>query len=455
MLHVIIQDYSHHALEIHEVPLTRIAVIGSGIAGLAAAHWLSQEADIEVTLLERQDRIGMDAHRLDLQGLDLPPVGPSQQDQVLWADVPSRIFNASQWPRLVKLYDELGVACERVDATQSYSRFSDATGIASETFLRLKATLRPKHLIRQLVKAESRKLISEAARLMKNGRRDLDAGLDPSLTLGQYLYEQKFSTSFRDDFFYPLLASTVCTCSFAALNDYPARIILSTMRRLLDDRGLMRTSLGTQDAVARLSSRIVDVQTHFTVSAIIAGEQGVKVSSPGGSVDEYDHVILATQANTALKLLPAIGSNEVDLLKAVPYENVSIVVHRDSRLMPARKSDWCTFNMGVSDAGPPASAMCSIWMNRFHNWSGLPDHFQTIMPVVQPNPSTVLAEINLQRPVVNPESVRAIALLDQIHKQPGRRIWYCGSWAAEGIPLLETGVVSAERVVKAITMKAN
>jgi predicted NAD/FAD-binding protein len=442
----ILQHSSHHAFEIYEVPSIRIAVIGSGIAGLSAAYWLSQEADIEVTLLEKNDRIGMDAHRLDLPRLDLP----QDDDQILSVDVPSRMFNASQWPRLVKLYDELGVAYERVNATQSFSHFSHATDVATETFLKLDVAFRPQQAIRKIVRAQSRKLLSEAARLMKEGPHDLDAGLDPSQTLRQYLLGKNYSTSFRDAFLYPTLSSTVCTCSFAGLDDYPARIVLSALRRLTDDRDLMRTSKGTQDVVSRLSSPSIDVQTNYTASTIIASEQGVKVTSYSGTVHEFDHVIMATQANTALKLLPAIEASEIDLLKTIPYEDVPIVVHRDARMMPKAKSDWCTFNMGVSDAKPQASAMCSVWLNRFHDWSSLPDHFQTIMPVVRPDPSSVLAEIHLQRPIVNAQSVRALALLEQLHRQPDRRIWYCGSWASEGIPLLETGVVSAERVVKAI-----
>ncbi len=118
--------------------------------------------------------------------------------------------------------------------------------------------------------------------------------------------------------------------------------------------------------------------------------------------------------------------------------------------MPKSRSDWCTFNMVIDDTVAQPAATCSVWLNRFHRWSDQPDQFQTIMPVRQPEPATVLAEIQLQRPIVNADSARAVSLLEELHRQPNRRIWYCGSWAAEGIPLLETGVVSAQRAVQAI-----
>lgn len=248
------------------MPPIRIAVIGSGIAGLSAAYWFSQETDIAVTLLEKQARVGMDAYRLDL----------SAGDSMCSVDVPSRMFNTSQWPRLTQLYDQLGIAYESVDATQSFTRFSQPEQVTGETFLKLDVALRPEQALRQFVRTESRRLLAEASKLMTEGRNDLKTGLDRSQTLREYLLEKRYTTSFRENFLYPTLSSTVCTCSFAGLDDYPAWIVLSALRRLTDDRHLMRTRHGTKDVVSRLLSPSIKVRTNFIVSNIVGNDHGVK-----------------------------------------------------------------------------------------------------------------------------------------------------------------------------------
>ncbi len=415
----------------------KIAVLGSGIAGLSAAYWLTQQADVRVTLLEKQARIGMDAHRLEIDN----------GGETLRIDVPSRMFNAAQWPELVRLYDQLELPYQPVDATQSFSSFLGGSDCTANTYLKLQIALRPAQALRQLLSAKPRKLLAEATRLTEQGGTDLDAGIDASVTLDGYLTERDYSAAFRHEFLYPTLSSTVCTCSYASLDQYPAWIVLSALRRMTGDRDLMRTSFGTQDVVSRLASDLKDVRTRTSVVSIATHESQVQLTFNGGATEAFDHVIVATQANTAMSFLPEIESGDREVLESIEYEDVPVVVHGDSRLMPAKRSDWCTFNMGIRSS---QSAMCTVWLNRFYDWDTSDDVFQTISPLLLPEPSQVLSEIQLQRPVVNARSVRALESLQRIHQRPGRRIWYCGSWAAPGIPLLETGVVSADRVVAAI-----
>jgi len=91
--------------------------------------------------------------------------------------------------------------------------------------------------------------------------------------------------------------------------------------------------------------------------------------------------------------------------------------------------------------------MCSVLMNRFHrHWPDSPSVIQTIMPLRPPSASTVVYRSALQRPVVDSHVMGAQERLAALHQQPGRRLWYVGSYAAPGVPLLESGVVSAKRV---------
>ncbi len=341
------------------MPPLKIAIIGSGIAGLAAAHWLQQEKDVRVTLFEQSDNLGMDCHRVDLE----------MGDDRVSVDVPSRMFNTAQWPNLVDLYDQIGVAYDPVDACQSFTkRWASAVDATDDTYLKFDVAFRPDLALRQMLKSKPRAILSEAARLMNEGRRDLDKGINRAQTLGEYLADNEYTTSFKKEFLYPTLSSTVCTCSYASLDSYPAHIILGTLRCLTDDRALLRTRHGTRDVVTRLASDLADVRTNHPVKSLVDNGDNVTISSAGGSIENFDHVIVATQANTALSLQPDIPYFERELLASIPYQDIDVVVHTDARLMPSRQADWRTFNMIVheTDANETIdAAMCTVWLNRF------------------------------------------------------------------------------------------
>jgi len=123
--------------------------------------------------------------------------------------------------------------------------------------------------------------------------------------------------------------------------------------------------------------------------------------------------------------------NELSVLANIQYENVPVVVHRDDSFMPIEKKKWSTFNMISNDS----AAMCTVHMNRFHpNWKLESPIFQTINPIEEPKEDVILGQSFLQRPVVNTGTVATLEELDRIQKKPGRRVWFCGSFAVKGTP---------------------
>ena len=115
--------------------------------------------------------------------------------------------------------------------------------------------------------------------------------------------------------------------------------------------------------------------------------------------------------------------------------------------MPPRHKDWTTFNFLFQNDN--RAAMCSIWLNQFYpNWATEEAYFQTIMPLNSPRPDMLIATAKLQRPTVTSSTDDDIEQLLKLQQRPGRRVWFCGSYANPGIPLLESGVVSAFRLGK-------
>ena len=143
------------------------------------------------------------------------------------------------------------------------------------------------------------------------------------------------------------------------------------------------------------------------------------------------------------------------MLGGFQYENVEVVIHTDESLMPTDRKRWATFNMVLPGPENRDEATCNVWMNRFHDeWQLDTPVFQTIKPVVDPAPPTVLQSASLQRAVVSNQTPELWSQLAELHEEPSRRIWFAGSYAVEGLPLLETGVRSAKQIAQRIQRTA-
>ena len=413
-----------------------IGIVGGGIAGLSAA-WLLREAGQRVTVFESQPVLGIDAHALDLE-IDRHSAR---------VDVPSRMFNDSLWSNLVKLYEHAGVQFEPVDATQSFGRHGQ------ETFLNTRLPYRKRLDFKRILDGRIRQVSNDIVRLKREGPIDLQQCQPLDVTLGEYLRAGKYSDIFVQQFLYPVLSSTVCTCSTSSIDAYPAAIILEAMQKLTGSRPLLRTSRGSLDVAMQLARDVDEIRLSTVVQSVTPEASAVRVvfADESGRQREthFDHVVLATQANRGLGLLTQPSELERRMLRSFGYEETSVIVHTDASLMPVDRSRWSTFNM-MTENDPPAT-MCTVWMNRFYsNWEIPVPVFQTIRPLADPAPDKVFSRTVLQRPVVNQSSIEGWKLLEQLHDEPGRRIWFSGSYASYGVPLLESAVVSSIRIARCL-----
>lgn len=422
------------------VSLMKIGIIGSGIAGLVAAYQLERQGH-QVTVFEKQPATGMAAHEVAVE----------IEGKLVRGDVPSRMFNQLQWPGLLALYREVGVEIEPVSPTQSFSRWN------GETYLTLDVAYRPQSRLRTVLSRRGRRILNDSQRLFANGPVDLSNGIDPTLGFADYLDQHDYSNEFKYEFIYPTLSSTVCTCSYQSLDRYPAVILLSILRNLTaagtppDNRPLLwKTKHGTSDVVSRLLANVDDVRLSTQVISVNRDEGGVMVSHRERNVQDaprttrFDHVVIATQANAVAGLVADLSASEREMLGCFHYETTFVAVHTDATMMPVQNKHWATFNQLVCEYdGQLRRAMCSVLMNRFHrDWDVSQPIFQTINPLGDINADRLIATATLQRPVINRDSYRGWQLRDELHRQVDRRLWYCGSYASPGVPLLESGVQS-------------
>jgi len=172
-----------------------------------------------------------------------------------------------------------------------------------------------------------------------------------------------------------------------------------------------------------------------------------------GAEERFDHAVFATQANQALALWHDADAAEVAVLSAFRYRVLEVVMHRDTALMPVRRGDWSPVNARVGrEYERPES---TIWINRvqptLHDAAPL---FQTVMPQREPRDEAVIGRARFERPLVDAGSAHALAALQRLHAQPGRRVWLCGSYAQAGVPLLESAVCSAYAVAARVDAEA-
>lgn len=414
----------------------RIAVVGAGLSGLAAAWWLAK-AGHHVTLHERHEAPGFTAHSLAVEGA-------LRGERV---DVPLRVFYPGYYPTLMRLYAELGAASEPVsyagsfidEQRQLYFRYRNLRwGDRSiGTWAPQDALLGPRAW---RIGAGLLRLRSVVQRLAAQQQRQ---GLP---TIGELAEAEGLSTDLVEGFLLPVIA-TISTCTLADARQFPADVVLGYITRGLASQAVRRACGGADAVQARLVAGIPELRCRARIAAVRPEATAATLHHEDGRTEIYDHVVLATQANQALALLAAPSHDEARLLGSFGYVPVHVVTHRDPRVMPRRPRDWSPVNLQLLPGS--ASPVSTIWVNAVQPaLREAHDVFQTVAPA-QPL-RDVIGEAQFERPVVTADSAAAWSGLERLAAQPSRRIWFCGAYAASGIPLLESAVRSARDVVERI-----
>lgn len=405
----------------------KIAVVGSGIAGLCTAWRLSSHHT--VTLIERRDRVGMDADSLLL---------PSAQT----VDVPLRVFHRGYYPTLCAIYDEAGVDYERVNYASSFST------LAGETYFR--------YLNARFAGVSIPYLSAQQWRNPGTGRMAWDilrflliaprtSRRYRGYTLAEYLELKGYSQLFRDGFLRPSMAG-ICTCSYASVDAYPADIVIDYLASCLNFEGVSRVVSGTAEVIKRLT-RDVTLRTSCGVAHIELQRDDVTLIDEAGEREQFEHIVIATQANHARSMLDPSPLRE--LLGDFEYERNEVVMHSDPTLAPSRREDWAPVNFLVSPLHP--HPMATIHMNQVQpDLRRAPLLLQTWGPLRPPREDLTLASASFERPLVTLRSRRALHRLEELQKIEGRRLWLCGAYAYDGVPLLEGAAASALNVAQAI-----
>ncbi len=407
----------------------RIAIVGTGISGLASAWLLARRHEVHV--FEREPRLGGHTHTVAL---------PRPDGTMLPVDTGFIVYNEATYPLLVRLFDERGVAtqasdmswslrCERCDLEYAGSPrgiVAQPSNLASPSYVRM---------------------IADITRFNRLGRELLDDPRTRDVPLGRFLRAAGFGHGFREHYLLPM-AAAIWSSGTQVVDRFP----LHTLLHFFANHGLLGVSShhpwrtvvgGTSSYIPALTAGFADrIHRDMPVVGLTRDAGAATLRFADGTDQAFDAVVVATHADEALELLSDPSTQEKELLSAWEYSSNDTYLHTDQRLLPRRRAAWASWNYLLDDCRSPTERVSlSYHMNRLQTLDEPEQYLVTLNPTTPPRPEHLLRRMTYTHPGYTPESVATQGQLDELSGT--RRTFYAGAYQRYGFH--EDGLWSAVR----------
>ncbi len=414
--------------------MSRIAVIGSGIAGMSAAYLLSRKH--EVHLLERESRVGghTHTHQIETSGGVLP------------IDTGFIVHNERTYPNLVRLFRELKL--ERQKSDMSFGVSCQKTGFEyssrgmSGLFAQYKNWLRPAHY----------RFLKEIMRFNREARRVLDDPAAATITLGEYIRANNFNADFARYYLYPM-AAAVWSTSLQEIESFPA----VTLVRFFDNHGFLGLNThpqwfvikgGSSRYIAPLTRPYADrIRANVRIAAVTRSGNGAIVRFEDGASESFDEVVFACHAPQALELLADASPQERSVLGSLTTSRNHTLLHTDSRLLPQRPAARASWNYHL---GTDVRAVTLTYdMNRLQNLPVPERYCVTLNANGKVAEKSIMREMNYAHPLMTLPALRAQGRWQEISGR--NHTHFCGAYWFYGFH--EDGFNSAIRVAQSLNVQ--
>lgn len=409
----------------------KIAIIGSGIAGLTAAYYLQHE---DITVFEKDSRIGGHTATVD--------VNLSGQDYAI--DTGFIVFNDWTYPNFIRLMDEIGVAAQNTQMSFSVSCKQTGLEYAGSNLNGLFAQRS------NIVKPYFLTLIKDILRFNKNAPKDLEKGLSNEQTLGQYLSANQYSQAFAQHYLVPMGAA-IWSSSSDEMLDFPLAFFI----RFFKNHGLLnifnrpqwKTIIGgSRSYLGPLTKGFSErIKCNSQIKSVERLGEGVALHFADGSTENFDKVIFACHSDQALALLKNPSQAEQEILSAIEYRENDVVLHTDETLLPNKKRAWCSWNYHLRTLKQEKPTL-TYHMNTLQNIQSPHNFCVSLNSQNLIDENKVLGRFNYSHPQFSVAGCKAQNRWAEINKNS---TWFCGAYWHNGFH--EDGVASALRVVNQLT----
>ena len=421
----------------------KLAIVGSGISGLAVAHTLKGHADI--TVFEAGDYFGGHTHTVDV-------TLPTPQGMVTHGvDTGFLVFNERTYPNLINLFAELSVETAPSDmsfsvqvpgalngktlewsGTDLNSVFAQRGNLVNPRFWRMLAdVLRFNALCTRIAKEQREKELQQP--------------------LSDFLRTHKFSDPFRDWYFLPMLG-----CIWSCPTDQMLQFPVATMIRFCHNHGLIQVTNrpqwfsvvgGARNYVEKILAGVHDKRLNTPVRLIERDAQGVRIVTDGHA-ERFDQVVIATHTDQALGLLREPSTYERSLLGAIRYQDNRAVLHTDASVLPANPKTWAAWNYErAASSERESSRVCLHYLlNRLQRIPFAQPVVVSLNPLQTIDPATIVGEYDYAHPVFDLAAIEAQKRLPLLQGQ--QHTWYAGAWTGYGFH--EDGLKSGLQVGRAL-----
>ena len=421
-----------------------IAVVGSGISGLAAAHALNDKA--VVTLFEASNYFGGHTNTVEVT---LPtPKGPITHG----IDTGFLVFNERTYPNLIKLLAELDVTTAKSDMSFSV-QVPQNNGVLEWSGSNLGTVFAQRS---NLLNPRFWRMLRDLMRFNKLATQIAESGADSQLMqpLEDFLQSNRFSTEFRDWYLLPMLG-----CIWSCPTEQMLKFPVATLVRFCHNHGLLQVNNrpqwwtvagGAKHYVEKIVANITDKRLNTPVHSITRDSRGVHIVTSAGT-ERFDKVIIATHSDQALAMLQQPSHVEKRALSAINYQTNTAILHTDASVLPQRKAAWAAWNYERVQSDPHQADKANVCLHYLIN------KLQPI-PFAQPvivslNPAKpiaaehVLGSFDYAHPVFDLAAIKAQASIPALQGQ--QNTYFCGAWTGYGFHEdgLKSGLAAAEQLL--------
>jgi predicted NAD/FAD-binding protein len=414
----------------------KIAIIGSGISGLASAYLLYESHDI--TLFESNDYLGGHTHTVSVEASEGP----------LYIDTGFIVFNDWTYPNFIKLLSKLDVPSK--PSSMGFSVACEASGLEYSGSSVPGLFAQPQNL----VNPSHYRMIWDIVRFFREGKRFLQTN-EKEVSLAHFIETGGYSRTFAEKFLVPMM-SAIWSASPASVYELPAAHFL----RFFKNHGLLNVlNRPTWRVVDGGSSRYVDkiqkllgqrIRLNTSVQNITRSPDAVKIQLQDGSSEMFDEVIIAVHSDQALHMLEKPTRDERAILGAIAYQENEVLLHTDVTLLPQKRAAWTSWNYRVL-ANAPDRAVLTYNMNMLQGFDTPQTYCVTLNHTTAIDPDKILGRFTYHHPVYTPAVIEAQRRWGVISGT--NRTHFCGAYWGYGFH--EDGVNSALAVCEHFGRRLN